>query len=223
MRHMGNRVASISIPGATKPALAAASANASREIDEQDIAKRKTFLELGAGGSERLGSLHALIEPAKNAFTEAFYTHILSFEPMRRLMPDDQSLAQLREAQSAYFSRLMYDPEEASTLLGELNRLGFHLAVDDLGTGYSSLAYLKRFPLHALKIDRSFVQDIESNSDSAAIAAAVISLAHNLDLKVVVEGVETVNQMEYLRGLKCDIAQGYPHASPCRPTSCWPC
>ncbi|HRH80051.1 MAG TPA: EAL domain-containing protein [Thiobacillaceae bacterium] len=111
-------------------------------------------------------------------------------------------------------STLMYNPEEASTLLGELSRLGFRLAVDDFGTGYSSLAYLKRFPLHALKIDRSFVQDIEINHDSATIAAAVIGLAHNLGLKVVAEGVETINQMEYLRGLNCDIAQGYLHGRP---------
>jgi diguanylate cyclase (GGDEF)-like protein/PAS domain S-box-containing protein len=111
-------------------------------------------------------------------------------------------------------STLMYNPEEASNLLGELNRRGFRLSVDDFGTGYSSLAYLKRFPLHALKIDRSFVQDIETNRDSAAIAAAVISLAHSLGLKVVAEGVETVNQMEFLRGLMCDIAQGYLHGRP---------
>jgi diguanylate cyclase (GGDEF)-like protein/PAS domain S-box-containing protein len=109
---------------------------------------------------------------------------------------------------------LMHNPAEAATVLHALNQMGFKLAVDDFGTGYSSLAYLKRFPLHALKIDRSFIQDIETNRDSAAIAAAVISLAHNLGLKVVAEGVEDVNQMERLHGLECDFAQGYLYGRP---------
>jgi EAL domain-containing protein (putative c-di-GMP-specific phosphodiesterase class I) len=104
---------------------------------------------------------------------------------------------------------LMHNPEEAESLLGELSRLGFRLAVDDFGTGYSSLAYLKRFPLHALKIDKSFVNDIETNHDSATIAGAVIALAHSLGLKVVAEGVEEIGQMEFLRGMNCDLAQGY--------------
>jgi len=109
---------------------------------------------------------------------------------------------------------LMQNPEEAVLLLDELSRLGFRLAVYDFGTGYSSLAYLKRFPLHVLKIDRSFVFDIETNRDSAAIAAAVIALAHSLELKVVAEGVEQPAQMDYLRGLNCDIAQGYLYGRP---------
>jgi diguanylate cyclase (GGDEF)-like protein/PAS domain S-box-containing protein len=106
-------------------------------------------------------------------------------------------------------SSLMRNPEEAAILLGELSEMGFRLSVDDFGTGYSSLGYLKRFPLDALKIDRSFVADIESDHDSASIAAAVIALAHSLGLKVVAEGVELDSQMEYLRSLKCDLAQGY--------------
>lgn len=111
-------------------------------------------------------------------------------------------------------SSLMRNPEDAAILLGELSELGFRLSVDDFGTGYSSLAYLKRFPLDALKIDRSFVADIESDHDSSSIAAAVIALAHSLGLKVVAEGVEQISQMDYLRGLKCDLAQGYLHGRP---------
>jgi diguanylate cyclase (GGDEF)-like protein/PAS domain S-box-containing protein len=114
-------------------------------------------------------------------------------------------------------SSLMHNPEEAAALLDELSHLGFRLAIDDFGTGYSSLAYLKRFPLHVLKIDRSFVIDIETNRDSAAIAAAVIALAHSLGLKVVAEGVEQDAQMQYLRSLDCDIAQGYLYGRPMPP------
>ncbi len=111
-------------------------------------------------------------------------------------------------------SSLMQDPETAVVLLEELVQQGFHLAVDDFGTGYSSLAYLKRFPLHALKIDRSFVIDIETNRDSAAIASAIIALAHKLELKVIAEGVEFESQMEFLYALGCDMAQGYLFGRP---------
>jgi EAL domain-containing protein (putative c-di-GMP-specific phosphodiesterase class I) len=112
---------------------------------------------------------------------------------------------------------LMHSPDEAAELLAELHRLGFRLAVDDFGTGYSSLAYLKRFPLHALKIDRSFVSDIETNRDSASIAGAVIALAHSLGLKVIAEGVEELGQMDFLRGMNCDFAQGYLFGRPMPP------
>lgn len=111
-------------------------------------------------------------------------------------------------------SSLMRNPEEAALLLEELSQMGFSLSVDDFGTGYSSLGYLKRFPLNALKIDRSFVNDIESNQNSGSIAAAVIALAHSLGLKVVAEGVEKREQMEYLRSLNCDLVQGYLYGRP---------
>ncbi|KAF0103832.1 MAG: PAS/PAC sensor-containing diguanylate cyclase/phosphodiesterase [bacterium] len=109
---------------------------------------------------------------------------------------------------------LMHNPEEAERLLTELAHHGFDLSVDDFGTGYSSLAYLKRFPLHALKIDRSFVSDIETNRESAAIAAGVIALAHSLNLKVVAEGVEQQGQAAYLRAQRCDFIQGYLYGRP---------
>jgi len=112
---------------------------------------------------------------------------------------------------------LMHDPEAVTEQLGELHELGIRLSVDDFGTGYSSLAYLKRFPLDVIKIDRSFVTDIETNRDSAAIASAVVTLAHGLGLSVVAEGVETASQSAYLRGLGCDIAQGYLFGRPMPP------
>jgi predicted signal transduction protein with EAL and GGDEF domain len=103
----------------------------------------------------------------------------------------------------------MRDPARTSALLRQLRDLGVALAIDDFGTGYSSLAYLKQLPLSCLKLDRSFVMDIENDPNDAAISAAAIQLAHSLGLAVVAEGVENTAQMEYLRGLHCDTVQGY--------------
>ncbi|MBT8441745.1 MAG: EAL domain-containing protein [Gammaproteobacteria bacterium] len=104
---------------------------------------------------------------------------------------------------------LMQDVKETVKTLKRLKNAGVSLAMDDFGTGYSSLSYLKRLPLDTLKIDRSFVSDLEKNSDDAAICAAIIAMAHKLDLRVVAEGVETQEQLDYLRGLQCDEIQGF--------------
>ena len=111
-------------------------------------------------------------------------------------------------------SSLMHDPEEAVRTLRHLESFGLKLSVDDFGTGYSSLAYLKRFPLDALKIDRTFVRDATTNSDDAAITKAIIQLAHTLGLKVVAEGVETPEQRDLLRSLECDEVQGFLFGRP---------
>jgi EAL domain-containing protein (putative c-di-GMP-specific phosphodiesterase class I) len=117
-------------------------------------------------------------------------------------------------------SMLMRDPAEAAGMLSRLKRMGVKLSVDDFGTGYSSLAYLKRFPLDALKIDRTFVRDLTTDSDDGEIALAIISLAHNLKLKVVAEGVETEAQMNFLRSHGCDEMQGYLFARPLSVEDC---
>ncbi len=109
---------------------------------------------------------------------------------------------------------LMNDVEETIVTLTRLRDAGASLAMDDFGTGYSSLSYLKRLPLDTLKIDRSFVRDLEHNSDDAAICAAIIAMAHTLDLKVVAEGVETKEQMDYLRDQGCDEIQGFLISKP---------
>jgi diguanylate cyclase (GGDEF)-like protein len=95
-----------------------------------------------------------------------------------------------------------------------MKSLGVCLAIDDFGTGYSSLSYLKRFDVNTLKIDKSFVSDIDTKPDGAAIVAAIISLAHNLGLTVVAEGVETKAQLDYLHSLTCDEFQGYYFSKP---------
>jgi predicted signal transduction protein with EAL and GGDEF domain/CheY-like chemotaxis protein len=111
-------------------------------------------------------------------------------------------------------SLLIKDPEEAARILKNLKTYGIKLTVDDFGTGYSSLAYLKRFPLDALKIDRAFIRDCMTDADDAMIASAIISLARSLKLRVVGEGVETEEQMNFLRAQGCDEIQGYYFARP---------
>ncbi|MDO8682181.1 MAG: EAL domain-containing protein [Armatimonadota bacterium] len=106
-------------------------------------------------------------------------------------------------------STLMQNPALATTILGVLRSKGVRISIDDFGTGYSSLSYLKRFPTDAVKIDQSFIREIATNSDDAAIAKAIVAMAHSLKLKVVAEGVETLEQLQFLRSLKCDEIQGY--------------
>ena len=108
----------------------------------------------------------------------------------------------------------MQDPQASIERLGLIRALGVHLALDDFGTGYSSLAYLKRLPLDYIKLDRAFVQDLETDSNDAAICAATIGLAHNLGFTVIAEGVETHAQRIYLANLGCDAFQGYFFSRP---------
>ncbi len=111
-------------------------------------------------------------------------------------------------------SAVMENPQEAIKVLERLGRMGVTLAIDDFGTGYSSLAYLKLFPIDHLKIDRSFVADIEHDLNDRAIAFGTIALAHSLGLKVIAEGVEPEDQLDLLRGNRCDEVQGYLLSKP---------
>jgi diguanylate cyclase (GGDEF)-like protein/PAS domain S-box-containing protein len=109
---------------------------------------------------------------------------------------------------------VMGDPDKAVAALRGLKAIGVGISLDDFGTGYSSLAYLKRFPIDVLKIDKSFVDDVAHAASDAAIALSVISLAHNLNMRVVAEGVETPEQARFLASHGCDAMQGYLYSRP---------
>ena len=119
-------------------------------------------------------------------------------------------------------SMLMRNPDHAVGMLRSLKQIGVRLSIDDFGTGYSSLNYLKRFPLHALKVDRSFIKEITTDPDDALITKAVISMAHSLRLKVVAEGVETEAQLTYLAASGCDEMQGFYFCRPIPADQCSP-
>ncbi|MBF0588454.1 MAG: EAL domain-containing protein [Magnetococcales bacterium] len=113
-------------------------------------------------------------------------------------------------------SAIMRDMEQTMTLLDQMRERGIQLSIDDFGTGHASLSYLKRFPVQTLKIDRSFIRDIEQDSQDKAIVSAIISMGHNLGLKVVAEGVETQAQLTFLQEKQSDQIQGYYF---CRPVA----
>jgi diguanylate cyclase (GGDEF)-like protein/PAS domain S-box-containing protein len=125
----------------------------------------------------------------------------------------DPGLLELELTESA----LMNDAERTVQILDNIKRLGVTVSIDDFGTGYSSLAYLKRFPLDKLKIDIAFVRDVTVNPDDAAIAVAIINMAHSLHMKVVAEGVETMAQWSYLARQSCDEIQGFHFSRPLSP------
>jgi EAL domain-containing protein (putative c-di-GMP-specific phosphodiesterase class I) len=111
-------------------------------------------------------------------------------------------------------SMVMRNAEHAARLLARLKEMGVHVAMDDFGTGYSSLAGLKRLPIDTIKIDRSFVQGLPGDNDDATLTQAIIAMAHSLRLKTVAEGVETREQLEFLRRHDCDEIQGYYFSRP---------
>jgi EAL domain-containing protein (putative c-di-GMP-specific phosphodiesterase class I) len=109
---------------------------------------------------------------------------------------------------------IMEDPQAASKLLEQLHRQQVQSYVDDFGTGYSSLSYLHRFPMSALKIDKSFVTNIGPSGENAEIVRTIVTLAHNLGMSVIAEGVETAGQLELLRTMGCEYGQGFFFSRP---------
>ncbi len=149
---------------------------------------------------------------AVNISSQQFYQSDLQQTVMKSLFEAGAkpSLLQLELTESI----LMRDVGKTIAMLEYLKNTGITLAIDDFGTGYSSLSYLKRFPIDALKIDRSFVMDLEVSNDSATICSAIIAMARELGMTVIAEGVETVPQADFLREQDCDQIQGYLFSKP---------
>jgi diguanylate cyclase (GGDEF)-like protein len=134
-------------------------------------------------------------------------------ELVQRILAETGLAAQYLELEITE-SVMATDVEKSFAMLTQLRAIGVKISLDDFGTGYSSLSYLKRFPVDTLKIDQSFVRDIATDQDSAAIVKAIISLGHNLNLTVLAEGIETVDQFQFLLKNGCDEGQGYLMSRP---------
>lgn len=133
---------------------------------------------------------------------------------IKEAMEDHQISAEMLEVEVTE-NMMMEDVEGAIQILKDLKEMGLTISIDDFGTGYSSLNYLKRFPVDILKIDRSFVSDLEPGNDDAAIVSAIVSMAHELGISIVAEGVENFEQVEFLKSINCNIVQGFLYAKPC--------
>ncbi|HEY6529749.1 MAG TPA: EAL domain-containing protein [Cellvibrionaceae bacterium] len=154
----------------------------------------------------KLGKMAVNISPVQ--FRKEHFEHmVMSVLMSTRLSPEYLEL-EITE------SSAMENAEKAVETLNCLSKLGLSIAIDDFGTGYSSLAYLKRFPIQKLKIDRSFVKDIEGQNCDAAIAKSIIDLAHNMSLQVIAEGVECLDQSDWLLNRGCDQVQGFYYSRP---------
>ncbi|MCD2519587.1 EAL domain-containing protein [Massilia sp. G4R7] len=155
-----------------------------------------------------LGQLRVAVNLSARQFSEPDLVQTV------RQVLDDTGLAPDSLEIELTESMMMADVESAIETMRCLKAMGVKLSIDDFGTGYSSLAYLKRFPVDVLKIDRSFVRDIVVSRDGAAMVDAIVSLAHSLRMQVIAEGVETIEQLDYLRGCGCDEVQGHIFARP---------
>ncbi len=150
-----------------------------------------------------LGNLHVAINLSPKQFSDPDLVASISSILKEEALPPHLLELELTEG------LLLEASEDTHRQLDELKALGLTLAMDDFGTGYSSLSYLKKFPIDILKIDRSFINEIPDNQDDMEITSAVVAMAHNLKLKVVAEGIETPEQLAFLRRHRCDVGQGY--------------
>jgi diguanylate cyclase (GGDEF)-like protein/PAS domain S-box-containing protein len=155
-----------------------------------------------------VGPVHVAVNVASRQFAEGDLEKVVKEALERHGVPAELLELELTE------TALMSNAERTIEVLTNLRALGVKVAIDDFGTGYSSLAYLQRFPIDKLKIDIAFVRNIVTNPNDAAIAVAIISMAHSLKLRVVAEGVETRPQLEYLRRHRCDEVQGFYFSRP---------
>jgi diguanylate cyclase (GGDEF)-like protein len=154
----------------------------------------------------------APIQMSVNISARQFYERDLSDTVVRIL--DETGLAAKHLDLELTESSIMQSSDFAAGVLNRLKSMGINISIDDFGTGFSSLASLKRLPIDVLKIDQSFVRDVTTDPDDAALVMAIITLAHNLRLKVIAEGVETAEQLRFLQLLRCDEIQGYFFSRP---------
>jgi diguanylate cyclase (GGDEF)-like protein len=173
---------------------------------------------------EQIRKWHSMdLEPMRigvNVSAQQFEDPML-IDKIRGALKETKIPAELLELELTE-SCLMSDPGQAGALLREIRDVGVRIAIDDFGTGYSSLTYLNEFPLNALKIDKNFVQSVESTDRGGPISNMIIGLGQNLGLEVIAEGVETEAQLNYMREHGCDIAQGYLYARPASPEDLTP-
>jgi diguanylate cyclase (GGDEF)-like protein len=168
-------------------------------------AQAKTWFDQG------LGDIRVAVNISSEQLRQAHFV-----DQVARALADSGLPPRLLELEITE-STAMAEPETMVLRLTELKRMGIDLAIDDFGTGYSSLAYLQRFPLDRLKIDRSFVRHVVSSANAAGIVTAIIAMAHQLSFEVIAEGVETEDQLAFLRAHGCDQAQGYLASPPLTP------
>jgi len=155
------------------------------------------------------------IQVAVNICARQFQEHDLAETVVRIL--DETGLAPEYLELELTESSIMQNADHAAAVLTRLKNMGIDISIDDFGTGFSSLASLKRLPIDSLKIDQSFVRDVSTDPDDAALVMAIITLAHNLRLRVIAEGVETEEQLRFLDLLRCDEIQGYLFSRPLPP------
>jgi diguanylate cyclase (GGDEF)-like protein/PAS domain S-box-containing protein len=167
--------------------------------------------QIAAWLHEGVGPVRVAVNVASRQFVEGDLEQVVREALERNKVPAELLELELTE------TALMSNADRTITVLKNLKAIGIKVAIDDFGTGYSSLAYLQRFPIDKLKIDIAFVREITTNPNDAAIALAIISMAHSLKLQVIAEGVETRAQLEYLRRSRCDEIQGYFFSRPLPP------
>ena len=177
-------------------------------VDIGDLVLRTACARTRKWQEEGLGRLRIAVNVSPRQFQQRnFLDQVVQVLDETRLDPTCLEL-ELTE------TSIMENAESAVKLLTEIRKLGVKIAIDDFGTGYSSLSYLKRLPIDTVKLDRSFVTGATTDPDDAALVMAIITLAHNLRLTVIAEGVETTEQLSFLRLLRCDEAQGYLFGKP---------
>jgi len=169
---------------------------------------REACKQLNAWASEGLGYLSIAVNVSVQQFARADFVESVLRTLWQYSVKPEQLELEITE------SLLMRNVDDTTSCMKRFRAAGVTLSIDDFGTGYSSLGYLRQFPVDALKIDRSFVKDLHTSDDDAAICAAIIAMARELKLKVIAEGVANAEQLEFLRKHRCDQAQGYLISKP---------